>query len=78
MLENQVHLCRQIIYQLHALFLRAAFFASSLMRKTMAARSKATVIYATETGKSETLANNLRDLFNCAFNTRVRKSTSLP
>ncbi|XP_019348966.1 nitric oxide synthase, inducible [Alligator mississippiensis] len=54
-----------------SVFAKAAFFASSLMRKTMAARSKATVIYATETGKSETLANNLRDLFNCAFNTRI-------
>ncbi|TFK12948.1 Nitric oxide synthase, inducible [Platysternon megacephalum] len=50
---------------------KAAFFASTLMRKTMAARTKATVIYATETGKSETLANNLCALFNCAFNTKV-------
>ncbi|XP_019401132.1 PREDICTED: nitric oxide synthase, inducible [Crocodylus porosus] len=54
-----------------SVFAKAAFFASSLMRKRMAARSKATVIYATETGKSETLANNLCDLFNCAFNTRI-------
>uniref|UniRef100_A0A8C4V9H1 Nitric oxide synthase n=1 Tax=Falco tinnunculus TaxID=100819 RepID=A0A8C4V9H1_FALTI len=30
-----------------------------------------TVIYATETGKSETLANNLCSLFNCAFNTKI-------
>ncbi|XP_067393807.1 nitric oxide synthase, inducible [Emydura macquarii macquarii] len=50
---------------------KAVFFSSALMRKTMAARTKATVIYATETGKSETLANNLRDLFNCAFSTKV-------
>uniref|UniRef100_A0A8C3XKM3 Nitric oxide synthase n=1 Tax=Chelydra serpentina TaxID=8475 RepID=A0A8C3XKM3_CHESE len=50
---------------------KAAFFASALMRKMMAVRTKATVIYATETGKSETLANNLCALFNCAFNTKV-------
>uniref|UniRef100_A0A8C0FKZ2 Nitric oxide synthase, inducible n=1 Tax=Bubo bubo TaxID=30461 RepID=A0A8C0FKZ2_BUBBB len=52
-------------------FPRAVLFASSLMRQTMATRSKVTVIYATETGKSETLANNLCSLFNCAFNTKI-------
>ena len=57
-------------------FPRAALFASSLMQRTMATRTKVTVIYATETGKSETLANNLCSLFNCAFNTKVRKPKS--
>uniref|UniRef100_A0A8B9GEZ8 Nitric oxide synthase n=1 Tax=Amazona collaria TaxID=241587 RepID=A0A8B9GEZ8_9PSIT len=52
-------------------FPRAVFFASSLMQRTMAARTKVTVIYATETGKSATLANNLCSLFNCAFNTKI-------
>uniref|UniRef100_A0A8C2U8G3 Nitric oxide synthase n=1 Tax=Coturnix japonica TaxID=93934 RepID=A0A8C2U8G3_COTJA len=51
--------------------LRAVLFASLLLRKTMAARSKVTVIYATETGKSETLANNLCSLFSCAFDTKI-------
>ncbi|NXL89390.1 NOS2 protein, partial [Alectura lathami] len=50
---------------------KAVLFASSLMRKTMATRSKVTVVYATETGKSETLANHLSSLFSCAFNTKV-------
>ncbi|NP_001290142.1 nitric oxide synthase, inducible [Meleagris gallopavo] len=50
---------------------KAVLFASLLLRKTMAARSKVTVIYATETGKSETLANNLCSLFSCAFNTKI-------
>uniref|UniRef100_A0A8B9GBV5 Nitric oxide synthase n=1 Tax=Amazona collaria TaxID=241587 RepID=A0A8B9GBV5_9PSIT len=50
---------------------KAVFFASSLMQRTMAARTKVTVIYATETGKSATLANNLCSLFNCAFNTKI-------
>ncbi|NXV83388.1 NOS2 protein, partial [Atlantisia rogersi] len=50
---------------------KAVFFASLLIQKTMATRSKVTVIYATETGKSETLANKLCSLFNCAFNTKI-------
>ncbi|KAM8797256.1 nitric oxide synthase, inducible [Eudromia elegans] len=50
---------------------KAVFFASSLMRKTMVARPKVTVIYATETGKSETLASSLCSLFSCAFNTKI-------
>uniref|UniRef100_A0A8V5HGI0 Nitric oxide synthase, inducible n=1 Tax=Melopsittacus undulatus TaxID=13146 RepID=A0A8V5HGI0_MELUD len=50
---------------------KAVLFASSLMQQTMATRTKVTVIYATETGKSETLANNLCSLFNCAFNTKI-------
>ncbi|OXB79096.1 UNVERIFIED_CONTAM: hypothetical protein H355_005972 [Colinus virginianus] len=56
---------------------KAVLFASLLLRKAMAARPKVTVIYATETGKSETLANNLCSLFSCAFNTKVRKYRSL-
>uniref|UniRef100_A0A8C8BGS0 Nitric oxide synthase n=1 Tax=Otus sunia TaxID=257818 RepID=A0A8C8BGS0_9STRI len=52
-------------------FPRAVLFASSLMRQTMATRPKVTVVYATETGKSETLANSLCSLFNCAFNTKI-------
>ncbi|NWU89997.1 NOS2 protein, partial [Upupa epops] len=50
---------------------KAVLFASSLMRQTMAARPKVTVLYATETGKSETLANSLCSLFSCAFHSRV-------
>uniref|UniRef100_A0A8B9Q4P0 Nitric oxide synthase, inducible n=1 Tax=Apteryx owenii TaxID=8824 RepID=A0A8B9Q4P0_APTOW len=37
----------------------------------MKTRSKVTVIYATETGKSETLASSLCSLFSCAFNTKI-------
>ncbi|XP_061460927.1 nitric oxide synthase, inducible [Rhineura floridana] len=53
------------------IWVKAVLFASSLMRRATAGRVKATVLYATETGKSETLARNLCDLFNCAFNTKV-------
>uniref|UniRef100_A0A8U7PAC7 Nitric oxide synthase n=1 Tax=Corvus moneduloides TaxID=1196302 RepID=A0A8U7PAC7_CORMO len=38
---------------------------------SVATRAKVTVIYATETGKSETLANNLCSLFSCAFSTKI-------
>ncbi|XP_051848310.1 nitric oxide synthase, inducible isoform X1 [Antechinus flavipes] len=51
--------------------IKAVFFASVLMRKTMAARIKVTVLFATETGKSETLARDLGDLFSCAFASKV-------
>ncbi|XP_018429088.1 PREDICTED: nitric oxide synthase, inducible [Nanorana parkeri] len=50
---------------------KAVFFASTLARKSMAARMKATILYATETGKSETFARKLQTLFSFAFNAKV-------
>nr|XP_004399692.2 PREDICTED: nitric oxide synthase, inducible [Odobenus rosmarus divergens] len=50
---------------------KAVFFASMLMRRTMASRVRATILFATETGKSETLARDLGALFSCAFNPKV-------
>ncbi|KAM4701870.1 nitric oxide synthase, inducible [Discoglossus pictus] len=50
---------------------KAVLFASALMRKSMAARTKATILYATETGKSETLAKQLHSLFSYAFNIKI-------
>lgn len=50
---------------------RAVLFASVLMRKVMASRVRATVLFATETGKSEALARDLAALFSYAFNTKV-------
>ncbi|XP_078535483.1 nitric oxide synthase, inducible [Lissotriton helveticus] len=50
---------------------KAVVFMSALMGRAMARRTKATILYATETGKSETFANKLALLFNCAFNTKV-------
>uniref|UniRef100_A0A8C9KCC0 Nitric oxide synthase n=1 Tax=Panthera tigris altaica TaxID=74533 RepID=A0A8C9KCC0_PANTA len=50
---------------------QAVLFASMLMRKTMASRVRATILFATETGKSETLARDLGDLFSCAFNPKI-------
>ena len=37
----------------------------------MAKRFKATILYATETGKSETYAKILQGIFNHAFNAKV-------
>uniref|UniRef100_A0A8C4S096 Nitric oxide synthase n=1 Tax=Erpetoichthys calabaricus TaxID=27687 RepID=A0A8C4S096_ERPCA len=50
---------------------RMVFFASYLMHKVMAARVKATILYATETGKSETFARKLNTVLNSALNSRV-------
>ncbi|KAM5273466.1 nitric oxide synthase, inducible [Ctenodactylus gundi] len=50
---------------------KAVLFASMLMRKTMASRVRVTILYATETGKSEALAQDLGTLFSCAFNPKV-------
>ncbi|XP_014334007.2 nitric oxide synthase, inducible isoform X1 [Bos mutus] len=50
---------------------KAVFFASVLMHKAMASRVRATILFATETGRSETLAQDLGALFSCAFNPKV-------
>ncbi|XP_048121138.1 nitric oxide synthase 2b, inducible [Alosa alosa] len=49
---------------------RAVLFTVSLMRPAMALRVRCTVLYATETGKSLTLARKLNSMLNCAFNSR--------
>uniref|UniRef100_A0A452UBM4 Nitric oxide synthase, inducible n=1 Tax=Ursus maritimus TaxID=29073 RepID=A0A452UBM4_URSMA len=50
---------------------KAVLFSAMLMCKTMASRVRATILFATETGKSETLARDLGALFSCAFNPKV-------
>uniref|UniRef100_A0AAY4D3Q9 Nitric oxide synthase n=1 Tax=Denticeps clupeoides TaxID=299321 RepID=A0AAY4D3Q9_9TELE len=50
---------------------RAALFSVSLFQKAMAQRVDCTVLYATETGKSQTFARKLNSMLNCAFNSRV-------
>ncbi|KAI2581954.1 nitric oxide synthase 2 [Homo sapiens] len=50
---------------------KAVLFACMLMRKTMASRVRVTILFATETGKSEALAWDLGALFSCAFNPKV-------
>uniref|UniRef100_A0A673XYJ7 Nitric oxide synthase, inducible n=1 Tax=Salmo trutta TaxID=8032 RepID=A0A673XYJ7_SALTR len=49
----------------------AALFSSTLMSRVLANRLRCTVLYATETGKSQTLAQRLNSMLNCAFNCRL-------
>ncbi|KAJ7990649.1 hypothetical protein DPEC_G00302580 [Dallia pectoralis] len=50
---------------------RAVLFSSTLMRGVLAKRVNCTVIYATETGKSQTMAQRLNSMLNSAFNSRM-------
>ncbi|VTJ67142.1 Hypothetical predicted protein [Marmota monax] len=50
---------------------KAVLFASMLIRKIMSSRVRVTILFATETGKSEALAQDLGTLFSCAFNPKV-------
>uniref|UniRef100_A0A8C7W7V7 Nitric oxide synthase n=1 Tax=Oncorhynchus mykiss TaxID=8022 RepID=A0A8C7W7V7_ONCMY len=50
---------------------KAALFSSILMSRVLANRVRCTVLYATETGKSQTLAQRLNSMLNCAFNCRL-------
>uniref|UniRef100_A0A3P8YK34 Nitric oxide synthase n=1 Tax=Esox lucius TaxID=8010 RepID=A0A3P8YK34_ESOLU len=50
---------------------RAVLFSSTLMSRVLAKRVRCTVIYATETGKSQTLAQRLNSMLNSAFNSRL-------
>ncbi|XP_043233654.1 nitric oxide synthase-like protein [Amphibalanus amphitrite] len=49
----------------------AVQFASQLFGEALSRRVKATILYATETGKSETYANMLGQVFSHAFNAQV-------
>lgn len=50
---------------------RAVKFTSKLFGKALSKRIKATVLYATETGKSEGYAKKLCEIFGHAFNAQV-------
>ncbi|XP_012871743.1 PREDICTED: nitric oxide synthase, inducible [Dipodomys ordii] len=50
---------------------KAVLFAAMLIHKIMATRVQVTILYATETGRSESLARDLGTLFSCAFNPKV-------
>ncbi|XP_076802082.1 nitric oxide synthase 1-like isoform X1 [Clavelina lepadiformis] len=50
---------------------RFVLLASTMMTKAMAKRVKATIFYATETGKSLTYAKILREIFNHAFDAKI-------
>ena len=46
-------------------------FSTSLMGKSLSKRVKCTILYATETGKSDKFAKSLNDIFNHSFNSKV-------
>lgn len=50
---------------------RAVKFTSNLFGKALSKRIKATILYATETGKSELFAKRLEHIFSHAFNVSV-------
>lgn len=50
---------------------RAVKFTSKLFGRALSRRIKATVLYATETGKSEQYAKQLCELLGHAFNAQV-------
>ena len=50
---------------------------SSMMTKAMSKRAKATILYATETGKSQMFAEQLKGVFNFAFNAKVSPLVSV-
>ncbi|CAG7730913.1 unnamed protein product [Allacma fusca] len=50
---------------------RAVKFTSKLFGKALSKRVKATILYATETGKSEMYARRLGEIFGHAFNSQV-------
>lgn len=53
-------------------FHRAVKFSAKLMGQAMAKRVKATILYATETGKSQDYAKTLCEIFKHAFDAKVR------
>ncbi|MCL4139821.1 UNVERIFIED_CONTAM: hypothetical protein GTU68_052206, partial [Idotea baltica] len=50
---------------------RAVKFTSKLFGKALSKRIKATILYATETGKSENFARKLGEIFGHTFNAQV-------
>lgn len=52
---------------------RAVKFTSKLFGKALSKRIKATILYATETGKSEMYARRLGEIFGHAFNAQVKR-----
>ncbi len=58
-----------LCFSLH--FFRAVKFSAKLMGQAMAKRVKATILFATETGKSQDYAKTLCEIFKHAFDAKV-------
>uniref|UniRef100_A0A8B9LBP6 Nitric oxide synthase, inducible n=1 Tax=Astyanax mexicanus TaxID=7994 RepID=A0A8B9LBP6_ASTMX len=50
---------------------KAVVFSQILMQKALENRVPCTILYATETGKSQTFAKKLKSMLSCAFNPRL-------
>ncbi|XP_046719546.1 nitric oxide synthase, inducible-like [Silurus meridionalis] len=51
--------------------IRAAVFSQILMKSVLVKRVPCTILYATETGRSQTFAKKLKSMLSCAFNPRL-------
>ncbi|XP_072547840.1 nitric oxide synthase, inducible-like [Salminus brasiliensis] len=51
--------------------IRAVVFSQMLMQTVLKNRVPCTILYATETGKSQTFAKKLKKILSCAFNPRL-------
>ena len=60
-------------FPLHSFLSRAVKFSAKLMGQAMAKRVKATILYATETGKSQAYAKTLCEIFKHAFDAKVSR-----
>lgn len=66
-------LCNQCYRQVNTFFFyfRAVKFTSKLFGQALSKRIKATILFATETGKSEMYAKKLGEIFSHAFHSQV-------
>lgn len=65
------HFINKKIQNFILFILRAVKFASKLMSNALAKRIRCTILYATETGKSEVFSKTLAEIFKHAFDARV-------
>ena len=72
-LERIVSLLSSSSFSLYILQCSVVKLTSNLFGKALSRRIKATILFASETGKSEKFANTLAELFNHAFNAQVLK-----
>lgn len=62
----------QLLIIITTIIRRAVKFTSKLFGRALSRRIKATILFATETGRSEQYAKQLGELLNHAFNAQVR------
>lgn len=67
-----IYVLKFLILLISLLLSRAVKFSAKLMGKALARRVKCTILYATETGKSERFARSLCEIFKHAFDAKVR------